>query len=464
MRANQRFLGCVLLILADIGSFALTYQLVGIFQLHYPQSSMNFLEHHNIWINGAIWLVVATYLGVYTAYFNYSLDVLLRQTWRAALVQQFIVAILLKINTGHFYFKEVIFIKIGLLFFFLFSIRLLLIRIDYFFENRANHFNRIGIFGMNLDAIRLASKFEMQYHGKKFAGIIEQDKVLSQSDLELPQYIQVLRAIDYASETNIRDLFICVPSHAIHDIHYLFHEAEKKFVHLHMVPSIDDYRQWRYPVHHEMDIPFISYRKNPLEMLLNRIIKRGFDVLFSLLVICLILSWLFPLLAILIRWQSPGPVIFKQKRTGRGNRVFWCYKFRSMSINSESDRLQAVKDDARITPIGKFIRKTSLDEFPQFFNVLIGDMSVVGPRPHMLYHTETYQKLVEGFAFRHYVKPGITGLAQISGLRGEVDGIEILQARIQKDIEYIEKWNLIQDIKICFLTIYFLVMGDENAY
>ncbi len=192
--------------------------------------------------------------------------------------------------------------------------------------------------------------------------------------------------------------------------------------------------------------------------------KRGFDILFSLFVIVFVLSWLYPVLAILIRLQSPGPVIFKQKRTGRGNQVFWCYKFRSMRVNSESDRQQALKDDKRLTRIGAFIRKTSLDEFPQFINVLLGQMSIVGPRPHMLYHSKTYQEMVEGFAFRHFVKPGITGLAQISGLRGEVNGVEILQARIQKDIEYIENWNLIHDIKICFLTIYFILVGDEQAY
>jgi len=464
MKANQRFLGSILLLLADLGCFALTYQLVDFFQRIYPQPGLRFLDHHNIWINGSIWACVAIYLGVYKAYMQYTLDVLLRQTWRAILIQQLIVACILKMNTGHFFFEEVIFIKIGLLLFFLFFVRLLLIRIDYYLENKANHFNRIGIFGMSLEAIQLASKFEMQYHGQKFAGIIEKDKVLSNSDLELPVYIQVLRAIDYAYETNIRELFICVPSHYIHDLNYLFHEAEKKFVRLHIVPSARDFRQWRYPIHREKDLRFISYRKNPLDNLVNRLIKRGFDILFSLLVIVLVLSWLYPILAILIRWQSPGPVIFKQKRTGRGNQVFWCYKFRSMRLNTESDRRQAVKDDQRLTAIGSFIRKTSLDEFPQFINVLLGDMSVVGPRPHMIYHSTTYQKLVEGFTFRHFVKPGITGLAQISGLRGEINGVEVLQARIQKDTEYIEHWDLIHDLKICFLTIYFLVMGDEHAY
>ncbi len=464
MRSGQRFFGAFLLLLADAVCFGLTYFFVDLFQAYFPNQGPRFIEHHNYWVNASIWGIVALYIGVYRAYVEYQLDVLMRQTWRALVLQQLIVAFFLKINTGHFYIEQVIFIKLGLLFFFIFATRFLLFRIDYAFENRANHFNRIGIYGLNLDAIQLASHFEMKYHGRKFAGIINEEKVLSRSDDDLPIYIQVLRAIDYAQEENIRELFVCVPTHYIHDLNYLFQEAEKKFVRLNIIPSAMDQRRWAYPVQQELGIHFITNRVKPLDSLANRMIKRGFDIVFSLLVILLVLSWLYPILALIIKLQSQGPVIFKQQRTGRGNKVFWCYKFRSMRVNDASDRVQAVKDDVRLTRIGAFIRKTSLDEFPQFVNVLLGDMSVVGPRPHMLYHSQTYQRLVEGFTFRHFVKPGITGLAQISGLRGEVDGHEILQARIQKDIEYIENWSIIQDFKICFLTLYFLFVGDENAY
>lgn len=464
MRSKQRFLGCILLLLADVSCFALTYQLVDKFQSYFPIRAPRFLDYHNVWVNATIWILVALYFGVYKAYVDYSMDDLMRQTWRALICQQLIVAVLLKMNMGHFYFEQVIFIKIGLLFFLIFLIRFMMFHIDFRLENRAHHFNRIGIYGLNLAAIELASQFEMKYHGRKFAGIINAEKVLTQTDDYLPVYMQVLRAIDYAEEANISELFVCVPSHHIHDLNYLFLEAEKKFVRLNIVPSSSDHRSWSYPIRQDLGVKFITNRFKPLDALQNRIIKRVFDILFSLLVIVIVLSWLYPILALLIKRESKGPVIFKQQRTGRGNRVFWCYKFRSMRVNDSSDRDQAVKEDKRLTRIGAFIRKTSLDEFPQFINVLLGDMSVVGPRPHMLYHSETYQRMVEGFTFRHFVKPGITGLAQISGLRGEVDGIEILQSRIQKDIEYIEHWSPIQDLKICFLTIYFLVVGDENAY
>ena len=154
----------------------------------------------------------------------------------------------------------------------------------------------------------------------------------------------------------------------------------------------------------------------------------------------------------------------KQLRSGQNNQPFLCYKFRSMRVNSDSDTKQASKNDSRVTKFGEFIRKTSLDELPQFVNVLLGDMSVVGPRPHMLNHTKEYNKVTENFMVRHFVKPGITGLAQIRGLRGEITDMKYIQERINMDIEYLENWNLISDIKICFLTFYFIVKGDENVF
>ncbi len=457
-------MGCLVLLLADLACFKFTYSLISLFQLAYPTNSPRFIIHHNIWINGSIWVIVAGLLGVYRAYLNYSIAELLRQTWRALIVQQIIVSIFLKMNTGSFYLKEVIFIKIGLLFFFIFLVRYILVHIDLYFENRADHFNRIGIYGLNLDAIQLASQFELKYHGRKFAGIINESTSLTSQDENLPIFQRVLIAIDYAKNANIKELYICVPSQYIHDLNYLFLQAEKKFVRLNIVPSSSDNRHFPYPIQEDFGVKFLTNRINPLESIQSRILKRAFDVIFSLIVICLVLSWLYPLLGLLIKIQSPGPIIFKQKRTGRGNKFFWCYKFRSMHVNATSDLEQAKKADSRLIPIGTFIRKTSIDEFPQFLNVLLGDMSVVGPRPHMLYHSETYRHMVDGFTFRHFVKPGITGLAQISGLRGEVDSSEILEARIQKDIEYIENWHFIQDIKICFLTIYFLFVGDEKAF
>jgi Undecaprenyl-phosphate glucose phosphotransferase len=212
------------------------------------------------------------------------------------------------------------------------------------------------------------------------------------------------------------------------------------------------------------EFPVISLRKEPLESVSNRFKKRAFDVVFSLGVIIFLMSWLYPLIAILIKLQSKGPVLFKQQRSGRNDEPFWCYKFRSMKVNNDSDKKQATKDDNRITPIGKFLRKSSLDELPQFFNVLLGNMSVVGPRPHMLSHTEEYRAIINQFMVRHFLKPGITGWAQVNGFRGETKEDGAMQKRVQHDIWYLENWTAMLEVKIVFMTVINMIKGEDNAY
>lgn len=194
----------------------------------------------------------------------------------------------------------------------------------------------------------------------------------------------------------------------------------------------------------------------------NRTLKRLLDIVISLAVIVFILSWLVPLLVIIIKIESRGPGIFKQERSGRNNKPFWCYKFRSMRVNN-SDR-QATKGDYRTTRIGAFMRRTSVDELPQFFNVLFGEMSIVGPRPHMLKHTEEYSLTVDQYMDRHFLRPGITGWAQVNGYRGEIRDHAQIIGRTECDIWYIENWTITGDFKIIFKTIASVVTGDENAY
>ncbi|MDO1502204.1 undecaprenyl-phosphate glucose phosphotransferase [Winogradskyella maritima] len=211
-------------------------------------------------------------------------------------------------------------------------------------------------------------------------------------------------------------------------------------------------------------IPILWLRNIPLEQPLKQLVKRTFDVVFSSVVIVLILSWLIPLIAILIKLESRGPIFFKQQRNGFNNTKFYCFKFRSMTVNSIADKEQATKGDSRITKVGKFIRKTSIDELPQFFNVFFGDMSVVGPRPHMLSHTTTYAKKVDKFMVRLFVKPGITGLAQVKGFRGEIETDKDIIGRVKYDIFYVENWSLFLDIKIIISTIVNAIRGEEKAY
>jgi putative colanic acid biosysnthesis UDP-glucose lipid carrier transferase len=210
--------------------------------------------------------------------------------------------------------------------------------------------------------------------------------------------------------------------------------------------------------------PVLIPRQEPLDNAANEVVKRAFDILFSSLVVIFLLSWLVPLMAIIIKLDSKGPVFFKQLRSGRNNKPFYCYKFRSMAPNKDSDLMQASKGDMRITRVGRFIRRTSIDELPQFFNVLLGDMSVVGPRPHMIKHTEDYSLLINNYMVRHFLTPGITGWAQVNGHRGETKETASMINRVQADIWYLEHWSLLLDLKIVYMTLWKMVSKDENAY
>ena len=211
-------------------------------------------------------------------------------------------------------------------------------------------------------------------------------------------------------------------------------------------------------------IPILTFRTIPLDDPLSSLLKRLFDIVFSLAVIIFILSWLTPLIALFIKIESNGPVFFTQQRNGYNYKSFRCYKFRSMVENPIADLVQVSRNDARITSFGQLLRKTSLDEMPQFFNVLLGEMSVVGPRPHMLSHTEMYAKKIDKFMVRHFVKPGITGLAQVSGYRGEVESDKDIIGRVQHDIFYIENWSFFLDLKIIFQTLFNTIKGEDKAY
>ncbi len=209
--------------------------------------------------------------------------------------------------------------------------------------------------------------------------------------------------------------------------------------------------------------PVLSLKKTILHEPSTKIFKRIFDIVFALIVIVGLLSWLVPILAILIKLESKGSIFFKQGRPGLDEKEFFCYKFRSMKMNETTER-EASKNDPRVTKIGKFMRKTSMDELPQFLNVLLGDMSVVGPRPHLWSQNKAYGNRIKKYMVRHYVKPGITGLAQVKGFRGEIETDEDMINRIKFDVFYIENWSLILDIKIIVQTVINIYIGEDKAY
>ena len=275
---------------------------------------------------------------------------------------------------------------------------------------------------------------------------------------------EVDNCINYVLENNISEIFCTLSSTESAKIANLMMEADKNLIRFKFVPEYYDYGVKPVIVQVFGHIPIISIRPEPLENVFNRFIKRLFDIIFSILVIMFLFSWLFPLLALLIKLESKGPVFFKQLRSGRDNEPFMCYKFRSMRLNNDADKMQASRNDHRVTKVGAFIRRTSIDELPQFFNVLIGNMSTVGPRPHMLSHTEQYGKLIDKYMLRHFLKPGITGWAQVKGFRGETRETEAMAKRVEADVWYLENWSFLLDLKIIFLTVFNSIKGEENAF
>ncbi|MBS1505298.1 MAG: exopolysaccharide biosynthesis polyprenyl glycosylphosphotransferase [Bacteroidetes bacterium] len=217
-------------------------------------------------------------------------------------------------------------------------------------------------------------------------------------------------------------------------------------------------------VKHFNQTPFVKVAALPLDDQMNQFFKRAIDLVSAILFILLIMSWLLPVMAIIIKFDSRGPVFFKQKRNGKGNRPFLCIKFRTMVVNKEADTKQATANDSRITKVGKFLRKSSIDELPQIFNVFLGDMSLIGPRPHPIKLNEQFAPRIKKLTSRHYVKPGITGLAQAMGYRGETSTLSDMKNRITLDRFYIENWSFALDVKIVYLTIVSLIRGSEKAY
>jgi len=270
--------------------------------------------------------------------------------------------------------------------------------------------------------------------------------------------------ISYVIANKIDEIFCTLPNSKAEKIEQLMLDADKNLIRFKFIPEYYDYAKKPTYIQSFGHIPVISVRPEPLENILNRAIKRLFDCIFSIFIIIFVFSWLFPILAIIIKLQSKGPVFFVQLRSGRDNKPFKCYKFRSMRINADSDKKQASRNDDRITKIGAFMRRMSIDELPQFINVLIGNMSVVGPRPHMISHTEQYSQLIDKFMVRHFMKPGITGWAQISGYRGETKNTESMLKRVEADVWYLENWSFLLDLKIIFLTFLGTVKGDQNAF
>ncbi|TWP23754.1 exopolysaccharide biosynthesis polyprenyl glycosylphosphotransferase [Apibacter muscae] len=270
---------------------------------------------------------------------------------------------------------------------------------------------------------------------------------------------------NYIINNEIQTIFFSLngqlPKETHEDLVYL---AQKLHIEISFIPSeiYDSYSSLN--LEYYDTYPILTFKKFPLDSFWNQFLKRIFDIIFSLFVIIFIISWLFPLIGLVILLDSGSPVFYLQKRVGLRGKVFNCFKFRTMKKSVDNNIKATVKGDIRITRFGKILRKTSLDEFPQFINVLIGNMSVVGPRPHMVIQDEHYNDIILKYSLRHYVKPGITGLAQSKGFRGEIATKEDIHKRVIADAYYVKNWSFLLDIIIIIRTFFNIISGDKKAF
>jgi putative colanic acid biosynthesis UDP-glucose lipid carrier transferase len=321
-----------------------------------------------------------------------------------------------------------------------------------------SNFRNTIIIGYSPEAIGLKELFETRNdYGYIFSGYFS-DKFSNQDVIGGLQDLK-----PYVIENKIDEIYCSLSEVNNEQLKSLIDFAEVNNKTIKFIPDSKEIFSKNLKIDHYDFFPVLSLKKTILNDPLIKVFKRVFDIVFSLVIIIGLLSWLVPLLSILIKLESKGPVFFKQGRPGIDENEFFCYKFRSMKINEVSET-EASKDDPRVTGMGKFMRKTSLDEMPQFMNVLLGDMSVVGPRPHLWCQNKVYGNKIKKYTVRHCVKPGITGLAQIKGFRGQIETEKDMVNRIKMDVFYIENWSLILDLKIIAQTIVNIYKGEEKAY
>jgi putative colanic acid biosynthesis UDP-glucose lipid carrier transferase len=341
--------------------------------------------------------------------------------------------------------------------------RFLYFGIKHYLKIQNHLINKVLILGFNDTAKKMAGYFEEEGLNTQLVGFIEDEKNIKELS-NYPVLDEIKNTMKIVKEYGVQEIFSTIAPEQNKYIYKLMNEAEKKCIRFKIVPNLSVFFRKPVIIDYIKDMPVLSMRSDPMEDIKNRMIKRLLDVVISFLVVVFILSWMIPLLGLLIIIESRGPILFAQLRTGRNDKSFYCLKFRSMRMNKESESKQAIKNDSRVTKIGAFMRKTSLDEFPQFINVLKGDMSLVGPRPHMIKHTNDFSKMVNHYMARQFLKPGITGWAQINSFRGEIIDPIQLKMRVASDLWYLENWNIWLDLRIIFLTVYQVFAGDKHAY
>jgi len=332
------------------------------------------------------------------------------------------------------------------------------------YRSRGGNSMRVAFVGDIKIAKSLYEFMKMPYTGYQLKGYFaespyegypESDYLGKPSDV--PQMIE-------KGELSLHEMYCCLPASQNPLIREILKACEGNLIRYNHIPPSFNYQRHNMAFEQQEGVPVLHFHYEPLSFLGNRIVKRTFDLVFSTIFLLTVFPIVLVVFGTAIKLSSPGPIFFKQKRSGLKGKEFWCLKFRSMKVNADSDKVQATKNDPRKTKIGELMRKTSVDELPQFINVWLGDMSVVGPRPHMVAHTEQYSELIGNYMVRHFAKPGVTGWAQVTGYRGETKELWQMQGRVERDIWYIEHWSFLLDISIIIRTVTNAIRGEQNAY
>lgn len=330
-----------------------------------------------------------------------------------------------------------------------------------YFRRRGYNYVKVVIIGTGSTAAKLVDNLEENTsYGYRITGFFSPYKP---ADFQGNYRGTIDQLEDYVREYGVDEIYYTLSGEDRESLSKVLKISEDNMIKFYYVPQINRYFDRIFNLTAVGTTPLLATHPTALSIWYNRMLKRGFDILFSSTFL-IFSPIIFIPVAIAIKISSPGPVFFKQKRTGYHGKEFTCYKFRTMKVNKDSDRLQATKNDPRKTRLGELLRKTSIDELPQFFNVFKGDMSVVGPRPHMLKHTEQYTELIDQYMVRHIVPPGITGWAQVTGFRGETKELWQMQGRVERDVWYIEHWTFLLDLKIIAKTVINAVSGEKNAF
>ncbi|HNG62440.1 MAG TPA: undecaprenyl-phosphate glucose phosphotransferase [Ferruginibacter sp.] len=461
-RQFERYLQITLILLDLLVLNSIFFVCQIIFQTHLLTNIAN--AYFNFWVvSNIFWIIPSFILRTYAGKIIITFEYFTRRTIQ---VYSFWILLLLfylffsfEVNISRlFIFTIIISFGVGLL-----INRFLYLGIRNYYKKSDHIFKKVLILGYNDTAKKLTRYFEEDGINTQIIGFVEDEGNVHELT-HYPVLSGIGNTLQIAKDNDINEIFSTITPEQNKSIYDLMFQSEKECIRFKIVPNLSVFITRDVHIEYFGDLPILSLRSEPLDDVGNRIKKRALDLVVSSLVIILILSWMIPILGLLILLESRGPIFFGQLRTGKDKKTFRCLKFRSMRANKDADLKQATRNDSRVTRIGKFIRKTSLDEFPQFLNVFKGEMSLVGPRPHMLKHTDDYSQVVDDYMVRQFLKPGITGWAQINGYRGEITNPEQIRMRVNKDLWYLENWSLWLDIKIMFLTVYHVLRGNQNAF